>query len=138
MIRCDDCGRRYDYDEDAFCPNCGAFNQPPKSVLINEAGEVVRVDGMNEAGHAHSFAHEEFHAEEKERRRSGLDKSVRRVTRGEESIQSDVQRTGEEAKSAARPQQSGRRGNLKGGVLPWIIFAIILFNLLRSCTGLSV
>ena len=28
MVRCEDCGKRYDYDVDGFCPRCGAFNQP--------------------------------------------------------------------------------------------------------------
>ena len=30
MVRCYDCGKQYDYDEDGFCPRCGAFNQPAK------------------------------------------------------------------------------------------------------------
>ena len=28
MVRCYECGRSYDYDDDGFCPRCGAFNQP--------------------------------------------------------------------------------------------------------------
>ena len=28
MVRCEDFGKRYDYDVDGFCPRCGAFNQP--------------------------------------------------------------------------------------------------------------
>ena len=28
MVHCEDCGKRYDYDVDGFCPRCGAFNQP--------------------------------------------------------------------------------------------------------------
>ena len=31
MVRCYECGRSYDYDEDGFCPRCGAFNRPPQS-----------------------------------------------------------------------------------------------------------
>ena len=27
MVHCEDCGKRYDYDVDGFCPRCGAFNQ---------------------------------------------------------------------------------------------------------------
>ncbi len=30
-IICRDCGRRYDYDKDDFCPKCGSFNPPPDS-----------------------------------------------------------------------------------------------------------
>ena len=31
MVRCYACGKRYDYDEDGFCPGCGAFNQPGRT-----------------------------------------------------------------------------------------------------------
>lgn len=30
-IRCADCGKKYDYDVDDFCPRCGSFNPPPDS-----------------------------------------------------------------------------------------------------------
>lgn len=28
-VTCADCGKRYDYDTDGFCPRCGSFNPPP-------------------------------------------------------------------------------------------------------------
>lgn len=31
MVRCYECGKSYDYDDDGFCPRCGAFNQPAKT-----------------------------------------------------------------------------------------------------------
>ena len=31
MVRCYECGRSYDYDDDGFCPRCGAFNQPARA-----------------------------------------------------------------------------------------------------------
>lgn len=30
-VQCYECRKRYDYDEDGFCPRCGAFNQPERS-----------------------------------------------------------------------------------------------------------
>ena len=51
-VRCYECGKTYDYDTDDFCPKCGAFNQPPKSTTIDANGAVIRVDGINERGHA--------------------------------------------------------------------------------------
>lgn len=30
-VRCYDCHKTYDYDQDPFCPHCGAFNQPPRA-----------------------------------------------------------------------------------------------------------
>lgn len=29
-VRCHHCGKGYNYDQDEFCPKCGAFNSPPK------------------------------------------------------------------------------------------------------------
>ena len=80
-VSCYECGKSYDYQEEAFCPHCGAFNQPPRSSRIAADGSVVRVDGLSEAGHEGSFAHQEFHQEEKARRKSGLTKGVQRIQR---------------------------------------------------------
>ena len=79
MVKCYDCGKRYNYDEDGFCPRCGAFNQPPAITRIGADGSIVRVDGINEQGHTGSFVHKEYHQEERQRRRVGLDKSVERI-----------------------------------------------------------
>ena len=62
-LKCEECGRSYWYEEDDFCPRCGAYNHPPKASTA-----VVRVDGINEKGHQGSFSHREVH-KEKERRR---------------------------------------------------------------------
>ena len=79
MLKCYDCGKRYNYDEDGFCPKCGAFNQPPAITRVGADGSIVRVDGINEQGHTGSFTHKEYHEETKERRKSGLDKGVDRI-----------------------------------------------------------
>ena len=128
-IRCSECGRSYDYDEDAFCPRCGAFNQPPKSALINAAGEVVRVDGISEAGHANSFVHEELHEENRERRRSGLDKGVVRGHRG--AVQETQAAPPEEDSRPAFPDsRSGQRAHNPMRMVFLIIFLIVLLNIL--------
>ena len=69
-IVCEECKKTYDYERDDFCPRCGAYNQPRGT-----SGAVVRVDGMNESGHAGSFAHREVHTEKAVRRAVGLDQS---------------------------------------------------------------
>ena len=48
QVQCYECGRRYDYDEDGFCPRCGAFNQPPRESRVSADGTVIRLDGLNE------------------------------------------------------------------------------------------
>ena len=78
-VRCYECGKMYDFDTDDFCPRCGAFTQPPKATAIDADGSVIRVEGINEKNHAGSFVHEELHEENRERRRMGLSKSVRRT-----------------------------------------------------------
>ena len=47
-VRCYECGKRYDFDVDDFCPKCGAFNQPDRTSRIGADGSVIRVDGLNE------------------------------------------------------------------------------------------
>ena len=79
MVKCYECSKRYNYDEDGFCSRCGAFNQPPPLARIGADGSIVRVDGLSEQGHTGSFLHKEYHEEERERRRTGLDKSVVRI-----------------------------------------------------------
>ena len=57
QVQCYECGRRYDYDEDGFCPRCGAFNQPPRESRISADGTIIRtpvgaipVTGLNTQG----------------------------------------------------------------------------------------
>ena len=76
MLKCYECGKTYDYDEDAFCSHCGAFNQPAHSSYFDADGNVVRVDGINEKNHAHSFVHEELHEENRKRAKLGLDQNL--------------------------------------------------------------
>ena len=49
MVHCEDCGKRYDYDVDGFCPRCGAFNQPVWSPAAQQkrTGRLQRELGEN-------------------------------------------------------------------------------------------
>lgn len=78
-VKCEECGKVYNFDMDDFCPRCGAFNQPPKASAINADGSVIRLDGINEKNHTGSFVHEELHEENRERWRMGLSKGTRRT-----------------------------------------------------------
>lgn len=117
-VRCYECGKIYNFDVDDFCPRCGAFNQPPKSSAIDASGAVIRVDGINERGHTGSFAHEEFHEENRERKRMGLSKGVRRVPQRSRStaVSGNV--------GTSRPSRSKNPVSL----IFKIIAAILLFN----------
>ena len=121
-VQCGECGRRYDFDIDDFCPKCGAFNQPAQSWRIDRNGSVVRVDGINEENHRGSFVHRELHAEDRERRRVGLERNAFR--------------TGQPARPAEQGTSQRDRKKTKMPLIGWIILTIIginvFFNLLRG------
>ena len=116
QVRCYECGKRYDYDEDGFCPKCGAFNQPPRKTCVSADGTVVRADGLNERNHADSFVHRELHAEKRQRRRVGLDKSVERIQR----------------KAPVADRSAGKRKGKLENPFFWVVFTIILLNFLSA------
>ena len=108
-VKCEECGKVYNFDVDDFCPRCGAFNQPPKASAINADGSVIRLDGINEKNHAGSFVHEELHEENRERRRMGLSKGTRRTAPAKPRFSAEATRP-----TVSRPadkclRQSGRR-----------------------------
>ena len=39
-ITCNACGRRYDYAKEGLCPNCGAYNRPPRRETVDANGEI--------------------------------------------------------------------------------------------------
>ena len=120
-VRCYECGKRYDFDVDDFCPRCGAFNPPGRSSRIDADGNVVRLDGLNEVNHRESFVHAELHEENKQRRASGLSKGTKRSRE----------------KTAARPVRTAQKRkqavpNNMGSIIKWIIFGIIGLNILNG------
>ena len=66
-VRCYECKKTYDYQEDGFCPRCGCFNQPPSARRIDANGNIVYLDGINERNHEGSFVHKEYHKENRKR-----------------------------------------------------------------------
>ena len=123
-VKCYECGKTYDYDEDGFCPNCGAFNQPARSAAIAADGSVIRVDGLNERNHKGSFVHRELHEENRERKAKGLSKgTTRRLIKT--TVPNDH-----------TPKQERR--TKKGSPIVWIVLAIIAFNVLANLLGLLV
>ena len=120
-VRCYECRRSYDYDEDAFCPRCGAFNLPGREDTVR-VGELTedRRDGLSEKGHTGSFLHREFHSEERQRRRLGLDR--------EETPQP---RQAKKTVHTARRQDRETAGK-NPGVAVIIFILLILFQLLKA------
>ncbi len=126
-VRCYECGKSYDFDVDDFCPRCGAFNQPGKSVCIGADGTVVRAGGLNENNHAGSFVHQEFHTENRVRKAVGLSKSVKRAAPATARLQP-------ERRSAW--QSSGKKEKSPFAVVKWVIIFIVAINVLSSLLGM--
>ena len=120
-VRCGECGKRYDFDVDDFCPRCGAFNSPPRSTCIGADGSVIRLDGLNEENHRNSFVHTELHEENRKRQASGLSKGVRRA-----------ERTSATPVQKVRRQQGERNAQSLGNIIKWIIAIIVGLNVLSS------
>lgn len=39
-VKCKNCGKRYDYKEHGCCPECGAYNRPPRRDRVNADGTI--------------------------------------------------------------------------------------------------
>ena len=123
-VHCYACGKGYDYDDDGFCPKCGAFNLPPHINRIDADGTVIRVDGLNERGHANSFLHEELHAEDRKRRKLGLDQiPAKRISVEKPSVSKAASNEWRDVGSLLPVG----RGKKKAPPLLWAILAFILF-----------
>lgn len=128
-VTCYECGKKYNYDEDGFCPRCGAFNQVRKgSYVTAENGDIVRVDGINERAHENSFVHKEYHEEERERKKMGLDRELPKRTAGRVDESGGVirgqARTGRKKKAAPAAIVFG----IIWFVMVWMIFLTALFD----------
>ena len=120
-VTCYECKKKYDYEEDGFCPRCGAFNLRSRgSYTVADNGDIVRVDGINETGHQNSFVHAEYHAEEQERKKLGLERDERPM-RG---------KTGASA-SESRGKISGKKQNPLGVIFIGI-WLLVVFSMLFS------
>mgnify|MGYP004658709167 FL=1 len=131
-VKCEDCGKVYDFDTDDFCPRCGAFAFP-KGDRIGADGSVVRVEGISESNHKGSFLHEEYHAENRHRKATGLDRGADRSRglhwaptpsagkrAGVSSPVSSASRPTAQSRNSAAPEAEIRK------VIGWLVGIIIL------------
>lgn len=129
IVKCYECGKRYNYDEDGFCPNCGAFNQPPSASRIGPDGSVVWIEGINSRNHEGSFVHKELHEENRKRRGTALERNEKKkrvVTRSESTVirQPLAQRDG----TPTYRQTTARKKQGSMGIGFWV-FILIAFLL---------
>lgn len=119
-VQCHECGKRYNYDVDDFCPRCGAFTQPSKTLQIGADGTVVRVEGINEENHRNSFVHAELHEENRKRRGTSLEAEL------------PSRRGSASSRQTTRKAQSRQGKKNPVSVIVWIIFAVIALNILSQ------
>ena len=132
-IVCEDCKKAYDYDRDEFCPKCGAFNQPVKTWGTDAQGNIVRVDGLNERGHAGSFVHSEVHREKNVRKAAGMDWNSQKRPQPRQAAQPprQAQAPRQTSRPPQRPQPMQKQefpDRLK--TILWFLAIIVLFNLI--------
>lgn len=120
-VQCEECGKRYDFDVDDFCPRCGAFNQPGRVSRL-------RVDGIDESNHSGSFVHRELHREDRARRRKGLEQPRQQPR----VVRQGLGGASQEAYQKAR-QKEQRKGKVP--VVVWVILAIFAVNILLNVGG---
>ena len=121
-LQCEECGKSYIYEEDDFCPRCGAYNQPPRA---GAPEPVVRRDGVNEATHEGSFLHREIHREKAQRRRLHLDQPERPAPkRRPVTIQMPL--------AGAGPQAAKQKKGALSAVVTIIIWLVIILQILAA------
>ena len=128
-VVCYECGKRYDFDVDDFCPNCGAFTQPARASRIGADGSVLWADGINERNHRESFVHAELHKENRKRRGTPLSKGVKRT--GAAAFGSGFK----SVKKAAGWEKNVSEKQKKKITVVHIIAIIILLNVFANLVG---
>lgn len=119
QVVCHECQKKYDFEEHDFCPRCGAFTPPAKQWDVDARGNVVRVDGINERGHAGSFVHREVHREKAVRKAKGLDRDTARkfTARAKEMVK--------RVQSIGNPAQNDKNHKTFVGVICDILSAVL-------------
>lgn len=44
-VHCKACGKSYNYEKNGCCPECGAYNRPPRRERVDADGTVHHLDG---------------------------------------------------------------------------------------------
>ena len=133
-VKCEDCGKVYDFDTDDFCPRCGAFTFP-KGDRIGTDSSVVRVEEIRESNHKDSFLHAEYFVEKRRRKAAGLDWGADRSRDSQWAPAPGGAKTAKvsgplptAAKSASRARKavSATEGQELRKIIGWLVGIVIL------------
>ena len=137
-VKCEDCGKVYDFDTDDFCPRCGAFTFP-KGDRIGSDGSVVRAEEIRESNRKDSFLHAEYCSENRRRKAAGLDRGADRsqgsqwasAPGGAKTAKvSDPLPTAAKSASRARKAVSATEGQELRKIIGWLVGIVVLVNFL--------
>ena len=133
-VKCEDCGKVYDFDTDDFCPRCGAFTFP-KGDRIGTDSSVVRVEEIHESNRKDSFLHAEYFVEKRRRKAAGLDRGADRSRDSQWAPAPGGAKTAKvsgplptAAKSASRARKavSATEGQELRKIIGWLVGIVIL------------
>ena len=124
-IRCASCGTRYDYDIEGCCPDCGAYNCPPRRREIEADGllHTVKKKAGAEPWEAKSAGKKVCYEEgPREKRKAPAAKPRQKVTVA-------PLLSGEPNQSRARERGIGKPSQ---GIGFWIVVGIVVISMLMS------
>lgn len=132
-VKCGACGKRYDYYEHGCCPNCGAYNRPPRRNRVDVDGTV------------HHISDDEFFSNTAARRRSQGGKvcfeqdecheaQPRKVRNSPEL--SDEQRSPFDRvpRNTSRKEKKSHPGRIVAGIIIAVMVGNILPLILTTCS----
>ena len=132
VVKCYECRKLYNYDEDGFCPKCGAFNQPPAASRIGADGSVVWIEGINSRNHEGSFVHKELHAENRKRKGTALEREEKRTAAVKRSSSKVIRQPLAQRDGTPTIMPKRQTERKQKGISPifWTIVGLFLLNLL--------
>ena len=126
-VTCKSCGRSYDYNREGTCPDCGAFNRPPRRDKVNADGTVRHLTSEEflEKGHGARSGKVCFEEKECYEQKECHEDVARQVRSQAQNVRKQVQKV-----RSARPataKSSGGKGQSSAVTRLLIIGAVIFF-----------
>ena len=133
-VKCKNCGKRYDYREHGCCPECGAYNRPPRRNCVGVDGVVHRMTDADFLENSH-----------KSRRSQGgkvcfeqdvcYEDQARKVRRGSEGVHID--RVAKQIEQAVTRRSTKKPPKKAGALAVVAVIAAILPALLTTCSTIG-
>lgn len=119
MVHCKACGKNYNYEKNGCCPECGAYNRPPRREQVYADGTVHHLDGQarRPVSHGDKVCYEKKECREK------------KVCFEDRARQAREKVTGKLAGMNGRTRQANLLGVLAAG----IVILSLVSGIISSC-----